>query len=50
MPVCAKDQVVKIEVASNGCKRFICGKWILKLFIAYVENYNKIFVQTVNRM
>uniref|UniRef100_A0A481MQJ2 Hemolectin n=1 Tax=Nipponaphis monzeni TaxID=196483 RepID=A0A481MQJ2_9HEMI len=24
VPVCATDQVVKIELASNGCKRFIC--------------------------
>ncbi|VVC41699.1 Hypothetical protein CINCED_3A025143 [Cinara cedri] len=24
MPVCAEDQVVKIELTPNGCKRFIC--------------------------
>lgn len=26
MPVCAVDQVVKMELTLNGCKRFICGK------------------------
>lgn len=25
MPVCATDQVVKVELTPNGCKRFICG-------------------------
>jgi len=29
MPVCAVDQVVKMELTPNGCKRFICGMYIL---------------------
>ncbi|XP_050525527.1 hemocytin [Daktulosphaira vitifoliae] len=24
MPVCAKDQIVKMELSTNGCKKFIC--------------------------
>lgn len=29
MPVCAVDQVVKMELTPNGCKRFICGTYSL---------------------
>jgi len=29
MPVCAIDQVVKMELTPNGCKRFICGMYCL---------------------
>lgn len=29
MPVCATDQVVKMELTPNGCKRFICGMYSL---------------------
>lgn len=27
MPLCAVDQVVKMELTSDGCKRFICGEY-----------------------
>lgn len=31
MPECAIDQVVKMELIPDGCKRFICGKYIQNL-------------------
>jgi len=31
MPVCAVDQVVKMELTPNGCKRFICGMYYVRV-------------------
>lgn len=47
MPVCAVDQVVKMELTPNGCKRFICGMYSL-LACSDFNNYIAVDVHYVN--